>query len=152
MDNIVYKNSEELKNLDFSDFIKYCDSVNANLEKPSDDSDKQIALDVSVMVMAEEDRRIMSALKIFYEEYNILGFKFYEPFGVTISDNDWVEKEVLVSKIVLSEIDNTYTIYDSCGDRIPFSFIISHGVVLKQLYFTMGEWFRVNDNTIKVSE
>ena len=35
MDNFVYKNSEELKNLGFSDFIKYCNCVNRNLEKPS---------------------------------------------------------------------------------------------------------------------
>lgn len=152
MDNIVYKNSEELKNLDFSDFIKYCDSVNANLEKPSDNSDKQIALDVRMIVMAEEDRRIMFALKTFHDKYNILGFKFHIPFGVTICGNDWVEKDVLVSKIVLDESGDTYTIYDSCGDRIPFSFIISHGVVVDKLYITMGEWLRVNDNTIKVSE
>lgn len=152
MDNIVYRDSEELKNLGFSDFIKYCDCVNTNLEKALEDADKRIALDVSVIVMAEENRRIMFALKTFHDKYNILGFRFDVSFGVTICDDDWVEKDVLVSKIVLDESDDTYTIYDSCGDRIPFSFIISHGVVVNKLYITMGEWLRVNENTIKASD
>ena len=152
MDNIVYKNSEELENLGFSDFINYCNCVNTNLEKPLEDGDKRIALDVSVMVKVEEDRRIMFALKTFHDKYQILGFRFDVPFGVTICDDDWVEKDVLVSKIVLSESDDTYTIYDSCGERIPFSFIINHGVVVDKLYITMGEWLRVNENTIKVNE
>lgn len=152
MDNIVYKNSEELKNLEVIDFINYCNCVNTNLEKPSDDTDKQIALDVSVMVMAEEDRRIMSALKTFHHETKILGFRFDTPFIVTISDNDWVEKDVSVSMIALNESGDKYTIYDFCGNRIPFSFIISHGAVLKQLYIIMGEWLRVNKNAIKASE
>ena len=152
MDNIVYKNSEELKNLVFSDFINYCDCVNTNIKKSSYDADKQIALDVRMIVKAEEDRRIMFTLKTFHDKYNILGFKIHIPFGVTICDDDWVEKNVLVSKIVLDESDDTYTIYDSCGDRIPFSFIISHGVVVNKLYITMGEWLRVNENTIKASD
>lgn len=152
MDNIVYKNSEELKNLEIGDFIKYCDCVNTNLKKPSDDADKRLALDVSVMVMAEEDRRIMSALKTFHDETKILGFRFDVSFWVTICDNDWVEKDVLVSMIVLNESGDKYTIYDSCGYRIPFSFIISHGVVLKKLYIIMGEWLRVNENAIKATE
>lgn len=152
MDKIVYKNSEELKNLSLSDFIKYCNCVNTNHEKPLEDADKRIALDVSVLVMAEEDRRIMSALKTFHDETKILGFRFDVTFGVTICDDDWVEKEVFISMIVLNESGDTYTIYDSCGYRIPFSFIISHGVVLKQLYIIMGEWLRVNENAIKASE
>ena len=32
MDNFVYKNSEELKNLGFSDFINYCNCVNTNIK------------------------------------------------------------------------------------------------------------------------
>lgn len=152
MDNIVYKNSEELKKLCLSDFIKYCECVNTNLKKPSDDADKQIALDVSVMVMAEEDRRIMFALKTFHDRYEILGFRFDVSFGVTICDDDWVEKDVFISMIVLNESGDTYTIYDSCGYRIPFSFIISHGVVVDKLYTIMGKWFRVNESAIKASE
>lgn len=152
MDNIVYKNSEELKKLDLSEFIKYCECVNTNLKKPSDDADKQIALDVSVMVMAEEDRRIMFALKTFHDRYEILGFRFDVSFGVTICDDDWVEKDVFISMIVLNESGDTYTIYDSCGYRIPFSFIISHGVVVDKLYTIMGKWFRVNESAIKASE
>lgn len=152
MDNIVYKNSEELGNLDFIDFINYCNCVNTNLEKPLEDADKRTALDVSVIVKIEEDRRIIYILQTFHDEYGILGFKFREPFGVTICDDDWVEKEVLVSKIVLDESGDTYTIYDSCGDRIPICYIISYGVVLNKLMLKIGEWFRVNEDTIKVSE
>ena len=68
MENIVYKNNEELKKLELSDFIKYCNCVNTNLKKPSDDADKRIALDVSVLVMAEEDRRILSTLKAIHNK------------------------------------------------------------------------------------
>ena len=152
MENIVYKNSEELKNLSLSDFIKYCNCVNTNHEKPLEDADKQIALDVSVMVMAEEDRRIFSALKTFHDETKILGFRFDVSFGVTICDDDWVEKDVFISMIALNESCDKYTIYDSCGYRIPFSFIISHGVVLEKLYIIMGKWFRVNESAIKACE
>lgn len=151
-DNIVYKNREELKNLGISDFINYCNCVNTNLEKPLEDADKRIALDVSMMVKAEEDRRIMFALKTFHDKYQILGFRFDVPLWVTICDDDWVEKKVLVSKIALNESGDKYTIYDSSGYTIPFSFIISHGVVVDKLYITMGEWLRVNENAIKASE
>ena len=149
MDNIVYKNREELKNLGISDFINYCNCVNANLKKPSDDADKRIALDVSVIVKAEEDRRIMFALKTFHDKYQILGFRFDVPLWVTICDDNWVEKDVLVSMIALNESGDKYTIYDSCGYTIPFSFIISHGVVVDKLYIIMGKWFRVNEAVIK---
>ena len=152
MDNIVYKNSEELKKMDIVGFINYCNCVNTNLEKPLEDADKRIALDANVNVIAEEDRRIMSALKTFHHETKILGFRFDTTFSVTICDDDWVEKDVSVSMIVLNESGDKYTIYDFCGNRIPFSFIISHGAVLKQLYITMGEWLRVNENAINATE
>ena len=141
MTDFIFKTYKEVKEMNVSEFLVYAIGFNEELKKKN-----PLAIDQHIVVKSIEDYWISFIMRTMFN-YNVLGFNFSDKFKVVCSDESWEEIEVSIANIT-SNTDGTYTIRDNNQERIPFSFIINTGIILRKLVYLCNDFFNVRENTI----
>ncbi len=141
MNNFIFKTNQEMKEMRLPEFLVYAVGFNEELRKKN-----PLAIDNHICVKSIEDKWISFTMTTMLK-YNVLGFNFRDKFAVVCSNEDGKETEVTIANIT-SEIDGTYIIRDINQEKVPFSFIVDTGMVLRNLVYMCNDFFEVRNNTI----
>ena len=142
-----YKDIEEVKGLSLSDFISYCEMVNADIST-CDDGELCRGKDDYLSLKSIEDKYILLSLRNVAKDSKgmVEGFRF--DFSVECEDGDFKRYECEIGSIVLNDGYDTYTIYDKDGKRIPFSFVNVLGCIFKELLEKVILYYKYKESVI----
>ena len=142
-----YKDIEEVKGLSLSDFISYCEMVNADIST-CDDGELCRGKDDYLSLKSIEDKYILLSLRNVAKDSKgmVEGFRF--DFSVECEDSDWNRYECEVGSIVLNDGYDTYTIYDKDGKRIPFVYVSVLGCIFKELLEKVILYYKYKESVI----
>ena len=141
MKDFIFKTNQEMKEMSLPEFLVYAVGFNEELRKKN-----PLTIDHHICVKSIEDNWISFTMSTLLK-YNVLGFNFRDKFRVVCRNGDGEETEVTIANIT-SEIDGTYIIRDINQEKVPFSFIVDTGMVLRNLVYMCNDFFNVRNNTI----
>ena len=143
-----YLDIDEVRKLSIFDFVSYCEGVMLDIAN-CPDGELCRGKDDFLALKSIEDAYIPFCLKNVYKDsgYSVIGFKF--DFDLTVNGADWVKGVERVGSIVLDSERTGYVIHDIKGHRIPFSFVYSVGVVLRELLSMIKVFYENKYNVIE---